>query len=171
MMKRTKILLAAFMMSCVLLSSIMPAYGYFTANTQSSGEVTIKGIDTDFDETLGNWEKILTIKNRPDGAPVYVRARGFSGDLTGELTYSGEGWTAGGDGWYYYDSLLMPEDPDNDEPGTSLPLTVNISKVFPEGAIQGDNVNIVVVYESVLPMDGVEGAQATFQAFISQGGR
>lgn len=171
MMKRTKILLATFIMSCVLLPGIMPAYGYFTANTQSSGQVTIKGIDTDIDENLGNWEKVLTIKNKPGGAPVYVRARGFSGELSGELTYSGEGWFDGGDGWWYYDSLLMPEDTEKKETGKALPLTVNISQVFPEGAIELDNVNVAVVYESVLPMEGVEGAQATFQAFINQGGR
>ena len=168
-MKRTKILLAALIAGMILCTGIIPVYGYFTANTQSSGGLEIKPIDTTPHEDVVGNSKNLVITNNRRGAPVYVRARGFSGDSSANLSYTpGEGWVDGGDGWWYYTPLLPPES--DEQSGRTTTLSVDISKVIPEGAEPGDNFNVVVVYEAVLPMDGVEGAQATFQAFISQGG-
>lgn len=170
-MKRTKILLASLLAGVILCTGIIPVYGYFTANTQSSGGLEIKPIDTSISETVVGNNKNLVISNSSDGAPVYVRARGFSGDDSADLSYSGgEGWVDGGDGWWYYTPLLLPEDTEQEQSGKTTTLSVDISKILPEDAEPGDNFNVVVVYESVLPMDGVEGAQATFAAFISQEG-
>ena len=171
-MKRTKILLASLIAAVILCAGIAPAYGYFTANTQSSGTLEIKPIDTNMREKVVSGVKEITIFNNPGGAPVYVRARGFSGDDSANLSYSaGEGWVDGGDGWWYYEPVLNPKNEAAKETGETTPLDVNISKVIPAEAKPGDNFNVAVVYEAVLPIDGVESAQATFQEFISQGGR
>lgn len=172
-MKRAKILLASLIAGMILCIGIVPVYGYFTANTQSSGGLEIKPIDTSIRETVLENSKQLVIENSEKGAPVYVRARGFSGDDSAGLTYSGEtGWVDGGDGWWYYTPLLLPKNSAQEQPGTTTKLIVDISKIIPgtDKAEPGDNFNVVVVYESVLPMDGVEGCQATFQAFINQEG-
>jgi len=163
-MKRIKVFLTAVLAAVLVMGSITPVYAYFTANAEARGGLPIKSIDTTIKEKVLNGEKQVTIYNSENGTPVYVRARGISGDASANLTYTAEqGWIDGGDGWWYYSSIL-------DSSETTTILTANISKVIPADAEVGDNFNVVVVYEAVLPMKDVEGAQATFQAFIAQEG-
>ena len=162
-MKRKSFLLTALAAGLILSSLVSPAYGYFTANTQAEGGLVIEPIETHPEEKIVAGEKQVTIHNEEKAAPVYVRARGFSGDDS-DLSYSAEsGWTDGNDGWWYYDPIL--------EAGTQTSVLIaNISKVIPAEAEVGDNFNIVVVYEAIRAMDGVDGAKATFAAYLAQEG-
>lgn len=161
-MKR-KILLTAIMASLLVCFLAAPAHAYFTANTQAEGGMKIKPVETYPKEDIVDREKILTVYNDKDAAPVYIRARGFSGD-DADLEYTGgEGWIDGGDGWWYYEPILQPGE-------HTTQLIVNISKVLPDGAEVGDNFNIVVVYEAIRLVDGAEGARDAYAKYLAQEG-
>ena len=144
-MKRSRILLTFLALALVLSMGIGTAWSYFTATTRAAGEMWVHlDTTTDIEEpTVVNGEKHIVITNDEGSEPVYVRARAFAGASAGELTYSGEGWTDGGDGWYYYGSILEGGD-------ASEELLVRISALLEDkdDLEDGDNFNVVVVYES-----------------------
>ena len=150
-MKKRMILPAALVALIIACAVIQPAMAYFTAYTTAQGTATISlGPKTKIEEPeVTDWEKHVVITNDPEGnVDCYVRAKAFAGgDLT--LTYTGEGWTDGGDGWWYYDTILAPGDKTEE-------LLVKIDGV-PEDAVEGDSFNVAVVYESaqVLYENGV----------------
>lgn len=139
-MKRRNILLAALAMTLVLSMSIGPAFAYFTTSTSANGSFAIDvKSTTDITEQFDSWTKHVAVTNDEGSEPVYVRARAFA-DSDHALTYSGTGWTAGTDGWYYYSAIL--------EGGQSTgELLVAIGGI-PENPEDGDNFNVVVVYEA-----------------------
>jgi len=164
-MKRNKIILSVVLTCILVCCSALPAYAYFTANTRAAGNLIIEPIHTTPHEKVVDKEKQLTIKNEEDGTPVYVRARGFAGDDSDLEYIPEEGWSDGGDGWWYYESILAPGE-------LTTELRINISKVIPEDAEVGDSFNVAVVYESIRPVAGESGellgSQASFQAFVSK---
>lgn len=143
-MKKTgrirNILLISFAVIFVAAAGIGEASAYFTTYARAKGAHTIDlGYRTRIEEEFDSWTKRVTIENTK-GSPVYIRARAYSGDQY-ELTYSSDGgWEMGTDGWYYY---TQPVEVDN---STSV-LNVLISGI-PQEAVDGDEFNIVVVYES-----------------------
>ena len=162
-MRRKGFLPAVILTGLILCFIAAPAYGYFTANTQAEGGLVIEPIHTTPDEDIVNQEKHLKIHNEDDGTPVYVRARGFSGDDSA-LVYSGEdGWIDGDDGWWYYEPIL-------DQDADTSVLTISISKVIPVDAEVGDSFNVVVVYEAIRPVDGAVGSQESFKAYLAEEG-
>jgi hypothetical protein len=68
-----------------------------------------------------------------------VRARAFSGSQY-PLEYSGDGWSLGNDGYYYYGDILSASE-------STSELLVQISGV-PVNADNDTSFNVIVVYES-----------------------
>ena len=139
-MKRAKILLAALALLLVIGVSVPSAMAYFTAYTEAQGAQSLTlAPKTTFEETeVQNWTKHLVMQNTGE-SPVYVRARAFAGsEFT--LTYSGNGWSDGGDGYWYYGAIL--------EAGqSSEELLVAIGNI-PQDVKEGDGFNVAVVYEA-----------------------
>ena len=158
------ILLAAVMAAVLLCLNAGPAYGYFTANSRAEGTLVIAPLNIVPHETIAEREKQLIFSNEVNSTAAYVRARGFCGDDSA-LEYTAQsGWTDGGDGWWYYDPMLEPEQ-------STSALTIGFSRVIPESPRMNDSFNVVVVYESIRPQDGVNGAKEAFAAFLDhQGG-
>ncbi|MBR1780155.1 MAG: hypothetical protein IJ751_01970 [Oscillospiraceae bacterium] len=148
-MKKKNIVLVALALVLVLTATVGSALAYFTTYVSAQGRIPIRlGTTTTIDEPdVTEFTKHVYITNT-GAAACYVRARGFSASEY-PLTYSGEGWSDGGDGWWYYDSILPGVDP-NDEsavPARTTELLVAIGNV-PADEADVDAFNVVVVYES-----------------------
>lgn len=130
--------------SLVMTSGLRNAWAYFTTNTNAEGghAVSLAGEVTTVDEefSFNDWTKHLVVTNTDaTGRSVYVRARAFSGDLY-PLVYSGTGWEADDDGYYYYGEIL-------DAGASAEELLVEIQGV-PEEVTDPESFNVVVVYET-----------------------
>lgn len=136
-MKMNKKILATAAIVLPLSVGAGSALAYFTANVEASGGAMIEaGTNTNLVEDFSDWTKHITISNSADGGAVWIRARAFSGEKFG-LEYSGEGWTVGDGGYYYYGSVL--------EPGASAPvLDVTITGVSED---EKEDFNVIVIYE------------------------
>ena len=154
-MKKRMIIPAVLVALIIACAVIQPVTAYFTAYTAAQGKVTISlGPRTRIEEPkVKDWTKHIVITNsgkdgEPSNVDCYVRARAFSG---GEqtLTYEGKGWTDGGDGWWYYDTILAPGE-------ATQELLVKISGI-PEDTEEGDSFNVAVVYESVQAVYDAQG--------------
>ena len=152
-MKRRQILLTVVAAALVLSISVGGAWAYFTATTSASGGVTVKaGPKTDITEPdVSAWTKHVVITNDEDSPSVFARARAYAGaDYT--LTYSGEGWTDGGDGWWYCDEAIAPG-------GESPELLIAIGNI-PEKPEDGQSFNVQVVYEATPALYDADGNPA-----------
>lgn len=166
-MKKSKIFLTAvstLAAGMALTATVGSAWAYFTTNTSASGGYALSlGDETQIVETYSEHTKHLVVTNEGD-APVYVRARAFSGSRY-ELTYTGEGWQAGTDGYYYYSSAVPGTTTAEDgtvlkSQTTQLDILIN----FPEDAKEGDDCNVVVIYESLPVQYGSDGSTLPPQA-------
>ncbi len=152
-MKRRQILLTVLAVALVLSVSIGGAWAYLTARTSAKGGITVNaGPTTDITEPdVSSWVKHVVITNDEDSSPVFVRARGYAGQLY-TLTYSGDGWTDGGDGWWYCDEAV--------EPGGSTPellVTIGGAPADPEN---GQSFNVAVLYEATPAVYDASGEPA-----------
>lgn len=142
-MKRKNILLAALAVSLTLSAGAGSAWAYFTTYTDAAGGYTLELGDktTITEEEPTNWTKHVVITSQEDSQPVYVRARAFCGSDY-ELLYSdGSGkWSPSDDGYYYYSDIL------NAGESTEM-LDIKIENI-PEEVKNGDNFNVVVIYET-----------------------
>lgn len=141
-MKTGKKLLFALATVLVLGAGISPAWSYFTAYSEASGALTIKvePTTTITEEFTGGLKKI-TIHNADDSdVDVYVRARVFVSDDLKPTDTLGEGWEGpADDGWYYYKPILKIG---------SDTTEINFKVKFPEEPEEGQNFNVIVLYES-----------------------
>lgn len=142
---------AALAAGLVLTAGAGEAWAYFTTYTSASGGYAVDlGHETQIVEEYSNHTKRLIVSN-DSTQPVYVRARAFSGSQC-VLSYSSEdgGWQAGNDGYYYFSQPLAGAEAAQDG-------TVNTAKTsellvqieFPADAQEGDECNVVVIYESL----------------------
>jgi predicted ribosomally synthesized peptide with SipW-like signal peptide len=168
-MKKRHVLLAVLAAVMVLSIGVGSAVAYFTASAEAEGAIPIKlKTTTTIEEPdLFRWIKHLVITNDEKSEPVFVRAKGFSGSAY-PLTYSGEGWTEGEDGWYEYEEILPAG-------GSTKELLVGIGNI-PEDAVEGQSFNVTVVYESTpvqYDSDGTAFADwsLTLDTGSSEGGR
>ena len=149
MKKYRKILLAALIVALIACLSATPALAYFTTSTSAGGGVSLD-IDkpsTDVEEPdVIDHTKHIIIANT-GFQDVFVRARAFSG-YEGLECY-GDGWTAGDDGWYYYDDVLTAAG-SGSEASAASEFFVNYEAVEQQigTPAEGDNFNVVVVYEA-----------------------
>ncbi len=151
MMKKLSVFAALLVAVMVAFSSLPAAWGYFTTYTQARGGLRLDFANrTEIYEEVSDMTKHLTIQNFEDSSPVFVRARGFS-DSSHPLTYSAPdgGWEDGGDGFWYYTKPLQPG-----ETTTKLDVKINLPTGEPE---EGDQFNVVVVYESTLALYDADG--------------
>lgn len=132
------------------------AVAYFTSNAYAEGGFVLRlSPDTEIKETYGKRTKHVLISNDDESIPLYVRARAFS---SMPLSYAGEDWAEGDDGWLYCKSILKP--------GKETPI-LDVSITFPTGGMEtvtnpdgsqtstmipapmtGDEHDVVVVYET-----------------------
>lgn len=139
-MKKTNLMLAASAVCLVLSATVNTASSYFTTYAEAKGGYTIElGDRTEISEKFSGWVKYVTITSAQDSKPVYVRAKAFAGSMY-TLEYSGSGWTAGNDGYYYYSDILNASESTGE-------LLVQISGV-PVNPDNEKSFNVVVVYES-----------------------
>ena len=161
MKKRISILLSFALLAGILCVSVPQALAYFTTYTDAAGVKTIVlGPETEIEEpSVTDWTKTVQISNTGE-APVYVRAIAYAPEgMT--LTYSGTGWTAGSDGYWYYGSIVEAGAKASD-------LLVKIGNV-PEDAVEGDDFNVVVLYEATpVQYDEAGAAYADWTLTIDQ---
>ncbi len=142
-MKRWKILLTVLALVLIMSIGIGTAYGYFTTYVVTrGGHVVTLGESgrTDIYERFSQWTKHVTVSSAADSDPAFVRIRAYWG-AGYSVTYEGNGvWYDGGDGWWYYTPILQPD-------SSTSEFDVYISNV-PSDVTEGDEFNIVVVYET-----------------------
>ena len=160
-MKKFHKILSLLALVLILGATIRPALAYFTTYTRAKGGYTIhQTATTTINEEFSDWTKSLTVTNT-EGKPVYVRARAFGGSLL-NLQYSGDGWTDGGDGWWYYSGALA----EGQSAATLLVKIDNIPK-----AQEGTGFNVAVVYESTPVLYRTDGtAYADWTMILDKGG-
>lgn len=152
MKKQIKILALAALLLTVF-TGLRSANAYFTAYTTVNGKATIVLDDTTkIKEEFVEDEKTIVLENEgPEECFVRVRAiapKGFEDHLT--YTYDNPPWYR--DGEWYYNSEPIPAGGDT----SANPFLVKIGPL-PEEAIDGDQLNIVIMYESVAVVYNEDG--------------
>ena len=112
--------------------------------------IPLAALGAAIEETYGERTKHVTIKNIGDNnVSVYVRARVFASE---SVDVDGSGWSGpDGEGWYNFDN---PVDCGKSANELTVKLTfqsaneLTVKLTFPEGAIQDDPYNVIVIYES-----------------------
>lgn len=138
-MKRSLIPLAALGAATVLSASIAPAWAYFTDTSSATGGIRIYvEPTTTIEETYGERTKHVVVKNiGNNNVSVYARARVYASEA---VDISGSGWSGpDSDGWYYFADPVECGKATNE---------LRVKLTFPEGAIEDDPYNVVVIYES-----------------------
>ena len=119
--------------------SVGSAMAYFTAYTQTGGQVTLslgETITTVPREDVTDWTKHVKIENTGD-TDCFVRVKAFAGaQYQDSLVYSGEDWSLAEDGYYYYSQILPAG-------GTSGELLITI-----DNQDKDQSFNVIVVQES-----------------------
>lgn len=142
MKKKTVTILMAIALFSLGIAGAGKAYAYFTSYVEAAGShEVVLGEETEINEEVVDGNKKIVIKNAEDSArAAYVRARAFAGsEIADSLEYSGDGWTAGNDGWYYYGDPIEPGE------STSELLVQVKGRPADDDAI----FSVTVVYESV----------------------
>ncbi|MBQ6439998.1 MAG: hypothetical protein IJJ06_07625 [Mogibacterium sp.] len=130
--KRTILLVVAI--ALVLSMTVGLTMAYFSDSTAAEGGIPVTlGGQTTIIEQQNDDNKVIQIKNTGE-TDVLVRVAVYGPTA---ISYTGEGWTDGGDGYYYYDSILPAGK-------TSSKLTAKWD--IPEDL--GDDYSVVVVQES-----------------------
>lgn len=143
-MKRRTWLLLLLTVVLVLGAGIGSAYAYFTTYSSARGGYIVRAEnETEIHETALGASKEISIKNTGD-YPVFVRVKIFKGsEITVTPTFNDRYWAYNSaDEYYYYQQAL--------EPG-ALTDVLKFDLTIPKDADaqEGDDVNVVVVYESV----------------------
>lgn len=124
----------------VLTAGARGALAYFTTYTSAGGGYTLTlGQQTTLEEEIYEAAKHVTVSNT-GSTPCYVRVRAFAGSaypLT--YTWTDSAWKDGGDGYYYYQSILPAG-------GKTSELVIGIDAL--KDASQAKNFNVVVVQEA-----------------------
>ena len=149
------ILLAAVLTVCIL---VQPALAYFTDRTNATGSIPVVfGTTTELYEDVDDFIKTVIIGNTGDPETdelIWVRARAYAGVTYPLEVTLADGWYDGEDGWYYYETPLVPgatDDPETSPAGSvTTGLKVEVTEI-PE-ADAGDHmytqINVAVVYET-----------------------
>jgi hypothetical protein len=161
-MKIRNKILTALAILLVLVITVQSALAYFTTYVTAAGSVTLKlGEQTVIEEPdVQEWTKHIVISAKEDSEPVWVRAKAFA-PAPYELQYSGEGWTDGGDGYWYYNDIVTVDKSANE-------LLVKIENI-PEEVEVGENFNVIVIYEAVPAFEGKEADWSKDQIIVEAG--
>ena len=156
-MKRFSIVAVIIASAITVGACIVPAWAYFTDTTTAKGGLPVSVDKTEMREWyLVGQKHVIISNNDKSDRPVYVRARVYS---SMEYEATGVNWSAtpDADGWYNYDGVVKPGDAANE-----LTVTITFPPVKsdeqPDGAVYGDNYNVIVYYEST-PAIEIEGSE------------
>ncbi len=144
--------LAALALALVLGSTATPSLSYFTTyvSAQGSKQIILKDVEVEIEDRFET-QKEIRIHNTGD-APCYARIRIFSEPVATTVT-PGEGWTDGGDGYWYYSEVLQPGD-GNDAWSTLFLVSAKLQgSELPEE----QDFNIIVVAECALVLYDDDG--------------
>lgn len=162
-MKRIRYYLAFFALAGVMTAGIGRAWAYFTTYAEAQGSIAIElGDETEIEERFSGWVKHVTVTSEEGSEPVYIRAKAFGGGRY-SLTYSGEGWSEGTDGYYYYDGMVPGG-------GKTTELSVSIGNIPEEELKDNLTFNVIVIYESTPVMYNEDGTPyADWNAVLDTG--
>lgn len=143
-MKKILILLSLIMITVI---SVPSSLAYFYTYTRTQGEFTLTLNDkTVIDEEFDNKEKVVTISADDNSDAIFVRAKAFTTSNI-EIKYNlGTNWSDGGDGYYYYALPIDGKTSSENIAKDADPFKVSIE--FPVTAEDGDQHNVVVIYEA-----------------------
>ena len=151
-MKQGKWLLFLLSIVLILSMSVGAAHAYFTASVTPKGGYVLKiGYTPPIEEDIAGY-KIITLTSDAGKPTVFVRAKAFTGtQYQNDLVYEclpdeehpGTLWKKGRSSDFFYYYVLPLEGGESTQK-----LKVEVSAVFPEGAEIGEQVNVIVVYES-----------------------
>ena len=101
----TLLAVLAFAMASVW--TVKTSLAYFTtyATAKGSHELAL-GTQTTLHEEIKGMDKHVRVENT-GGIDCYVRVKVFAGS-TVSLSYTGNGWSQGADGYWYYNNILAP---------------------------------------------------------------
>lgn len=177
-MNRKSFWLSLLALVLILTFTVSPALAYFTSNARSDGAVPLTlGTETRIEESVKDLEKTVTIVCDNDSNPVWVRAAAYAGEGF-DLSVGGTGWTAGSDGWWYYDTYLYvaPDQNPNGAPGPTQiasTLTVEVTGIPTYDEFPVQDFNVSVQYECIPVEYGADGqalpADWSNQALIISG--
>lgn len=139
--------------------SLHGAMAYFTAYASAGGGAVLElGHSTEIEETFENWTKDIRITNTGD-VDCYVRVKVLAGSRF-SLGISGDGWSSGKDGYWYYSTPVAPDDATG-----SLLAEITIPEDFME------DFNVAVVQECTPVLYDEDGnAYADWNLSINEGG-
>lgn len=151
------IAVVAMLLLAALMATVGVTSAYFTTYASAKGSIPIiLQEETQITEDLDGNTKVVTIENGENSRPVFVRVKAFSGS-TYPLEFSGSSWVLGDDGYYYYsnaDKSLKVLDPGSKtDNGNELRVSIQ----FPKDSVDGDNFNVVVIYETTPVLYNADG--------------
>ena len=147
LLKKTRVLLVTAAAVLTLAAGAQTALAYFTTYATAKGGYTIRlGETTAIEENFANWTKKIQVSNT-GSLPCYVRVKAFCGSKY-TLTFTGDGWTQGADGYWYYNAIVPAG-------GASGELDIAIGNT-PVG--EADAFNVVVVQEAAAVCYNADGS-------------
>lgn len=147
MLKKTRVLLVTAAAVLTLAAGAQTALAYFTTYATAKGGYTIRlGETTSLEENFANWTKKIQVSNT-GSLPCYVRVKAFCGSNY-TLTFAGDGWTQGSDGYWYYNAIVPAG-------GASGELDIAIGNT-PVG--EAEAFNVIVVQEAAAVRYNADGS-------------
>lgn len=148
-MKRTKLTMTALAAMLVLGMSAGTAWAYFTDSTTAEGSIPIKvEPTTTITEENGPGTKTIRIRNTGENVPAYARVRIYAASDLGASAV-GDGWSGSIGSWFEYaEPLAVGAETKPLEVSFELEHAYNEAEGI-EGARNGDETNIIVVFECV----------------------
>ena len=139
---KTKLLFIIAAIALVISTvAVKPAMAFFTDTIQTQGgfKISVGDGTPEIDEKVEDLTKKITIKNTGD-YPIFVRAKAIYPDnCTVTLTVT-EGWSDGGDGYYYYANPIAP--------GESTPVDTPLTLAITRKAGDTGTFNVIIVQEA-----------------------
>ena len=153
-MKNWKKALALFVcaLTAVAAANIDKASAYFTDHTEARGgyHVVAKEVKTFPDEKVSDLEKTITVKNVGE-ADCWARLKVISGSLFDLALAPGDGWYDGGDGYWYYDTILTPDGKEGPHAASPFKAAISIKgEVDPDEFMSEFNVVVITECTPVL---------------------
>lgn len=131
---------------------------YFTTYVTAEGGYTLRLRDArvDVDDTMDGNTKQITVANVTD-EPCYVRARVLQASTVQAvtpITYAGEGWFDGGDGYWYYSDILTG----TGDTAAQLRAAIDLPQSSAERPIpEGTTFNVTVIAECAKILYNADG--------------
>ena len=104
---KKKIVLAALSLGMVLSVSVGSAFAYFIDSKSAAGGYEVElGSNTELNEDAEGMQKAISVTNTGD-SDAYIRVMVSAGGQQ-DLSISGDNWSEGTDGYWYYSEVVKP---------------------------------------------------------------